>query len=307
MKQSAFDDFSESAQGALEYAYTQCKRTDGTIYGTAGDCAQKGATEVKTGRGGNDKPKVDAASLLYDQATGTGKYKQKRQDVLMDSITSQDNGRLKSLIKSTEKYQKKGQSGLITMSDTKKRMLKDVASASYEELTKREIAEGKKPTRMSALISQQFANKLGINIDEANAKAEKAYVKAGGTAKKNESISTSARRQKVVDALVAEELANAKYKSERVKNQWPNQRVTTMIAEDTNKGKTKRVEQQQKALKQQTGSSGVDKNISKEETTAAYKKAVKELKSGGVANRDVAGKAKSILSKAGYPVKAAGL
>ena len=49
MKHSAFDDFSEGTMEAMYEAwdFKTCKRSDGTTYGTAGECAQKGAKEVK--------------------------------------------------------------------------------------------------------------------------------------------------------------------------------------------------------------------------------------------------------------------
>ncbi len=45
MKQSAFDDFSEAAQEALDFA--RCQRPDGTYYGTSGQCRKGTLTDPK--------------------------------------------------------------------------------------------------------------------------------------------------------------------------------------------------------------------------------------------------------------------
>jgi hypothetical protein len=48
MKNSAFDDFSEGVLGACydAYDFKTCQRSDGTTYGTSGDCTQLGSKEV---------------------------------------------------------------------------------------------------------------------------------------------------------------------------------------------------------------------------------------------------------------------
>ena len=48
MKNSAFEDFSEGVMAACydAYDFKTCQRSDGTTYGTHGDCVQKGSKEV---------------------------------------------------------------------------------------------------------------------------------------------------------------------------------------------------------------------------------------------------------------------
>ena len=74
MKQSAFDNFSESAQEALDFA--RCQRADGSYYGTGGVCrkgTQAGAKEKEAkssggGGGGSSVPEVKALDKKAKEA-----------------------------------------------------------------------------------------------------------------------------------------------------------------------------------------------------------------------------------------------
>ena len=77
MKQSAFDNFSESAQEALDFA--RCQRADGSYYGTGGVCrkgTQAGAKEKTTSSKSKEAANVSRSQKQKQNASRTAALKE---------------------------------------------------------------------------------------------------------------------------------------------------------------------------------------------------------------------------------------
>jgi hypothetical protein len=73
--QALKDGYNSEAESFSEsFDFTQCQRSDGTIYGTKGKCAQKGAKEVSPKKGGEGGGQLALSSTRKQAGAMTKDY-----------------------------------------------------------------------------------------------------------------------------------------------------------------------------------------------------------------------------------------
>jgi len=160
------EDLLQQAQDAWEFK--QCQRSDGTIYGSRGDCKQKGSKEVKSQQGNTPQARDLAANTL---STNHGTKENAKE--FQKAINKMDDEALRnniSLIGSKLELIGFGRSyGDMDKQEAQygKKAL-PVLKALFDR--RREIAEGegrKVPTATSVL-SEKAIKKMGLTKDQMN-------------------------------------------------------------------------------------------------------------------------------------------
>jgi len=160
--------FAESCDESFDFV--QCQRSDGTIYGTKGKCAQKGAKEVKPnkgGEGGGTENKNHAISNMV-------KYEKGKQIEWKPADP-------KALKRAQDRLDKLGTHALrdvITQSmapgkldptdNLEKAVAIRIVDEAYSRLTKLKKEEGKKVPTLTSLVKAETLKKFGIDPDYAN-------------------------------------------------------------------------------------------------------------------------------------------
>ena len=138
--------FAESCDEGFDFK--QCQRSDGTIYGSRGDCAQKGSKEVKTSQGG----------VGLFGATGKDNVKKASKGQLkIKSLGSQATIDLISEAAKMESASPKDRAKVVQMG--------------YKHLTELAKGEGKKPPTLTSIVSGAQLKKIGVDPNKANVKS----------------------------------------------------------------------------------------------------------------------------------------
>jgi hypothetical protein len=168
MKKSAFEDFGEGAMEAAyeAYEFTQCQRSDGTIYGTKGKCAQKGAKEVSPKKGGEGGGQL-ALSSTRKQA---GAMNKAYTDDLDKLGTHALRDRMTGYIGKTQ-GKSATDSGAPINTDNKK-PTQFVITESFDRINKIRRGEGKEPMTLTSIIDAVDLQRVGIDPNKANTLAK---------------------------------------------------------------------------------------------------------------------------------------
>ena len=131
------------------YDFTQCKRSDGTIYGTRGEkCLQKGAKEVSKSEGGTG---------LFGPTGKDNAKKASSGQLKINKLGSQATIDLISEAAKMEGVRPQDKAKVIKMG--------------YDHLSELAKGEGKKPPTLTSIVSGSTLKKLGIDPDKQNVKS----------------------------------------------------------------------------------------------------------------------------------------
>ena len=142
--------FAESCDESFDFV--QCQRSDGTIYGSRGECKQKGAKEVKPSTGGYAGP----INKSHDNALKLSKQEVKKlgSQATIDYLSA-----WKDL--SMDSFPEKA-----------RREAGERIQSAYNHLIQLNKGEGKKAPTVRSIVSGNVLQKLGLNPDAMNAKAK---------------------------------------------------------------------------------------------------------------------------------------
>ena len=188
MKKSAFDDFAEGLMEAAYENYTQCQRSDGTIYGTKGKCQQKGAKEVsakKGGEGGGGLSKLSTSK----QADGAAVAPGSARNAYLKDLDSLGTHALRDRMTQTVKGSVQGRSASASSAPlptqgASKQKYQMIVTESMDRINKIRKGEGKKPMTLTSVIDAVDLEAIGIDANKANTlakagKSTKGAIKAG--------------------------------------------------------------------------------------------------------------------------------
>ena len=167
MKQSAFDNFSESAQEALDFA--RCQRADGSYYGTGGVCRQgteAGAKEKEAkssgggGGGGSSVAEVKALDKKAKEANKKADAAEKawRKAGAKPGAQQKEVRRLDKEAKAADKAADKAAKGLAKMRSQDEKL--KAASAKVNQQLKTAKGERAKKLRGKRADIEEARNKL---------------------------------------------------------------------------------------------------------------------------------------------------
>ena len=160
--------------------FTQCQRTDGSIYGTAGECKQKGSREVSTKKqnklfSDSNTNREGVGNLLKSLGAGPNTFSPSKNQVeehvdyslskIKQAAPKMREGDLRSTIQESKgaiklaEKQAKGKDS--AKAKIVKKGLKDAIGVLYKEMTKRQKAEGKKPESLTSMLSNENLKKIG--------------------------------------------------------------------------------------------------------------------------------------------------
>ena len=161
----------------LSQDFTQCQRSDGTIYGSRGECAQKGAREVSTKKQNtlfsNANTNREGVGIRVDEiAKGPNAFSPSKAQVeehveyqlikIKEAAPKMREGDLRATIQNSKKAIK-----MVAKhkdSENVEVMKKGLAAAIkvlHDEMSKRQKAEGKKPETLTSMLTNENLKKVG--------------------------------------------------------------------------------------------------------------------------------------------------
>jgi len=208
MKNSAYENFNETALEALDFA--KCQRADGTIYGTKGECAQKGAKEVS----GNAAPKKAKGGGLKSKSTEELKKMEKALETKMMDRNLSDEDLPKVVSALAKVAEELGEREFGTKEERADRMAKKAKE--FDDLMKKTAREafGNQPD-MNKMLNDAVITKFSESLDYARCqRADGSFYGTGGVCRKgapagNKKPASEAQLKKA-QARVAEKLKTAK-------------------------------------------------------------------------------------------------
>ena len=161
----------------LSQDFTQCQRSDGSIYGSRGECAQKGSREVSTKKQNtlfsNANTNREGVGIRVDEiAKGPNAFSPSKAQVeehveyqlikIKEAAPKMREGDLRATIQNSKKAIKmvakhKDSENVEVM----KKGLAKAIKILHDEMAKRQKAEGKKPETLTSMLSNENLKKIG--------------------------------------------------------------------------------------------------------------------------------------------------
>ena len=180
------------AQGSIDPAvlaaayenYTQCQRSDGTIYGTSGSCKQKGAKEVspkKGGEGGGELSNRTTGGMLEPAGMGD-KAAQKGYTQGLDQLGT--HALRDRMTKVVGKVQGKSATEVGIPMEKDRRGMQFALTEAYDRINRIRKGEGKEPMSITSIIDKIDLDRIGIDADKATSLAKQGKSSKGAIKKK---------------------------------------------------------------------------------------------------------------------------
>ena len=174
---------SEETLAREMWEFKQCQRSNGSIYGVpdSSSCAQKGSKEVSTKKqnklfSNSNTNREGVGNMVKSIGAGPNAFSpselqlKKHADGLNAKVKQaapkMREGDLRATIQNSKKAietaEKKTKNMDSAKAETVKKGLKTAVETLYDELAKRQKAEGKKPESLTSMLSSENLKKIGL-------------------------------------------------------------------------------------------------------------------------------------------------